>query len=216
MQQNIKTIAGSILLAGLIIGGAIIYQPGKAPAYQAQAINNPVVTVDDDFVLGSADAPVTMVVFGDYQCPYCKQAADTSEKQVRDEYVATGKVKIVFRDYPLDNIHPFARPAAEAAQCAGAQGKYWEYHDALYARQTELGKLDFTALAGELKLDTKAFGACVSANTFTDEVQKDQDAGVALGVDGTPATFINGTLIGGAYPYETYKKVIEKALAAAK
>jgi protein-disulfide isomerase len=216
MQQNVKVIAGSILLAALIIAGAIMYTPGTTPTYQAQVApvaQKAVVGVDDDYVLGDADAPVSVIVFGDYQCPFCKKAADTAEKQIRDEYVAAGKVKIAFRDYPLDSIHPFARPAAEAAQCAGAQGKYWEYHDALFERQSQLPTIDYVGLASELKLDTKAFAGCISAKTYASEVQKDQEAGVALGIDGTPATFINGVLIPGAYPYEAYKQEIEKALA---
>jgi len=89
-------------------------------------------------VLGSANAPVTMIIFGDFQCPYCRQAYDTAEKQVRDTYVKDGKVKMVFRDFPLDAVHKSARPAAEAARCAGEQGRYWDYHDGLYDNQDQL------------------------------------------------------------------------------
>jgi protein-disulfide isomerase len=95
-------------------------------------------TIDDDTVLGDANAPVTMIVFGDFQCPYCGQAYQTGEKQVRDEYVKSGKVKMVYRDFPLINIHPSAIPAAEASECAKAQGKYWQYHDALFENQDKL------------------------------------------------------------------------------
>jgi len=220
MEQNLKVVAGSIVLAGLVIAGAIIYQPGALPEYKAQVAENPtanaVVDIGDNAVLGNAEAPVTVVIFGDYQCSFCKKAFNTAEKQMRDEYVASGQVKMVFRDYPLDSIHPSARPAAEAANCAGAQGKYWEYHDSLFAKQEQLGTLDYVALAGELQMNTNNFSSCVKSKTYAGEVQTDLEAGISLGVEGTPATFINGVLISGAYPYEAYKAEIEKALAQVK
>jgi protein-disulfide isomerase len=210
-SNNGKLIFSSIIVAAVVVGGAMLYKPGSRPTPP-----NPATSVDDDAVLGNADAPVTMVIFGDYQCPFCKKAFDTAEAQVRVDYVATGKVKMVFRDYPLVDIHPYARPASEAAQCALPQGKYWEYHDALYQHQSELATLDYVKLAGDLKLDTKAFKTCLDNGTYANEVEKDHEDGVALAVDGTPATFINGKLIPGAYPYATYKQVIDDALKAAQ
>jgi protein-disulfide isomerase len=130
--------------------------------------------------------------------------------------VDTGKVKMVFRDFPLDNIHPAARPAAEAAQCAQPQGKYWQYHDALFDRQEQLPSLDYVKLAGELGLDTAAFQKCLTEGAYAAEVQQDMEAGIALGITGTPGTFVNGILIEGAYPYETYKATIEDALREAR
>ena len=211
-----KLIAGAILIAAVIIAGALFYQPGTRPAAAVKVDNTPAVSVDDDAVLGSADAPVTIVIFGDYQCPFCKKAYNEAEAKIRTEYVATGKVKMVFRDFPLDSIHPSARPASEAAQCAADQGKYWEYHDALFDKQEQLPTLDYVSLAAQLGLNTGDFSTCVANKTYAAEVQKDQDDGIALGVSGTPASFINGELISGAYPYETYRIAIEKALRAAK
>lgn len=123
-----------------VIAGAQPYSVYKSAIDAALADKNPKPGpgIDDDAVLGDAQAPVTVVVFGDYQCPFCKQAFDTAEKQLRDEYVKTGKVKMVFRDFPLTDIHPAALPAAIAAECVHLQGKYWEYHDALYQNQNSL------------------------------------------------------------------------------
>ncbi len=212
-NNNVKLIATAIIVAAIVVAGALVYQPGQhvPPA----PVATPATSLDDDAVLGGVDVPVTMVVFGDYQCPYCKQAFSTAEAQVRKDYVDTGKVKMVFRDYPLE-FHPFAIPAAEAAECAHAQGKYWEYHDALYAAQDQLATIDYGKLAGDLKLDTKTFKNCVDGHTYANEIELDRQAGIALGVTGTPATFINGKLIPGAYPYATYKAAIEAALKAAK
>ena len=132
-------------IGGLFIEGAYQYENYKQASEATLAgakitPRNPELiwpTIDDDFVLGDPAAPVTMIIFGDYQCPFCGQAHNTAEKQVREKYVKTGKVKMVYRDYPL-SFHPAATPAAEAAQCAGAQGKYWEYHDALFENQERL------------------------------------------------------------------------------
>ena len=133
-------------IGGLSIRGAYSYEAYKQ-AIDATLSGVKIVphdpaiswpTTDDDAVLGDPNAPITMIIFGDYQCPFCGQAFRTSEAQVREEYVDTGKVKMVYRDFPITNIHPAAVPAAEAAQCAGSQGKYWEYHDALFENQERL------------------------------------------------------------------------------
>jgi protein-disulfide isomerase len=212
-NSNAKLIITSIIVAALVIAGAIVYQPGKslAPTSKFGAASE----LDDDAVLGSADAPVTIVIFGDYECPYCKKAADTAEVRIRKEYVETGKVKLVFRDYPLE-FHASARIAAEAAQCALPQGKYWEYHDALFARQSELATLDYVGLAKSLGLNAEEFKSCIDTGTYKNEIEIDRRAGMALGIEGTPASFVNGTLIGGAYPYETYQQVIEAALKSSR
>ena len=212
--QNSKLIAGSIVIAALLVGAALFYQPGArlAKAPPAEAINPIALSTDDDFILGNPDAPVTMIIFGDYQCPFCKKMFTETELKLRTEYVLTNKVKMVYRDFPLDSIHPFARKAAQAAQCAGSQGKYWAYHDELFKKQSEIPTLDFTNLAGSLGLEKTTFKTCLDSEQFAAEVEKDNQDGQALGIDGTPATFINGTRIPGAYPYATFKQVIEAAL----
>ena len=131
---------------GQIITGAYPYATYKkaidaalaAPADAKQLPGPTGSDKEDDVVLGDPNAKVSVIVFGDYQCPFCEQAYKTSEAQLRKEYVDTGKVNMVFRDFPLSNLHPAAIPAAEAAECAHAQGKYWEYHDALYENQDKL------------------------------------------------------------------------------
>lgn len=212
----------SIIVAGVIIAGAIVYKPNSQPATGGsdQVVNGAApslvpATVDDDVVVGDANAPVTVIEFGDYECPYCEQFYTTIEKPMREEYIKTGKVKMVFRDYPL-SFHPAAQPAAEAAECAGEQGKYWEYHDALYEHQATIESLDYVKLAGDLGLNKTTFKTCADTHKYAAEIAKDQADGNAAGVDGTPASFINGQLVSGAVPYATFKAAIEAALAAVK
>lgn len=222
MENNKLLVPMSIIIAGVIVAGAIVYKPNGQPNDGGgnQIVNEPAPvyqapTIDDDVVLGEADAPVTVIIFGDYECPFCERLYQDTEKPLREEYVKTGKVKMVYRDYPL-SFHPSAQPAAEAAECAGEQGKYWQYHDALFERQATLATLDYVGLAGELSLDKSSFKNCVDIRKFAPEVAKDMADGTAAGVDGTPASFINGKLISGAVPYATFKAEIEAALAAAE
>jgi protein-disulfide isomerase len=159
-----------------------------------------------------------MIIFGDFQCPFCKKQADEVETKIIKEYVETGKVKLAYRDFPLENIHPYARPAAIAAECAGQQGAYWPYHDQLFANNAKLssGNLDFTALAKTLKLNTETFKTCLKDPNINAEVSKDLEDGISLGIKGTPASFINNTFVEGAYPYEAFKQVIDEELKKIK
>lgn len=207
-----KWLLSGIMLVIIIVIGVMVYEPNTQPRIPAIT---PATDPAGNSILGSEDAPVAMIIFGDYECPYCKKAFDEVENRIRAEYVETGKVKMVFRDFPLDSIHSYARLAAGAAECADDQGKYWQYHDALFARQSSLPSLDFTKLAGELGLDTATFKNCLTTAAHDAEINKDAADGRALGVTATPATFINGSLILGAYPYETYSAEIEKALRRA-
>jgi protein-disulfide isomerase len=160
---------------------------------------------------GNAQAAVTIVEFADYECPYCKQAADTV-KQVLDTY--GDQVRFAYRDFPLD-MHPNARPAAEAAHCAGAQGKFWEYHDQLFA-SSDLSATRLDAVADELGLDRKKFDACMNNDTFVARIDKDLADGSALGIDGTPVFYVNGRLLDGAQPFEKFKEIIDEELSLAK
>lgn len=209
----------SIVIAGVLIAGAIMYKPGQT-SYTASAGDtlDATLSVDDDIVLGDANAPVTLIIFGDYQCPFCKKQNDEVESRLRSEYVDTGKVKMVFRDFPLENIHPEAKPAAIAAQCAGAQGKYWQYHDELFKRQDLLSGSSFNYELGAKNVgvaDLAAFKACLTDPAVKAEVEKDLKDGVALGIRGTPASFIGNVYIEGAYPYEAFKETIEEQLKTA-
>lgn len=216
-------LAGSILVAALIIGGAYIYGSG----FKGQAGGNTLTNVSDtaqksatnsnptvgtDVILGDPNAPVTFIEFGDFQCPYCKSLFDNVEKPLREEYIKTGKVKMVFRDFPLDSIHPYARPAANAAECAKEQNKFWEYHDALFMKQADLATLDFAVLAGQLGMNQAQFKQCYQARKYDAEITQDYNDGAVAGVSGTPANFINGELLSGALPYASFKATIDKAL----
>lgn len=159
---------------------------------------------------GGAKAPVTIIEFSDYQCPFCKRAEDVVA-QVMKAY--GDKVRLVFRDFPLD-MHPQARPAAEAANCAHAQGKFWEYHAKLFANQTALGEDKLKQYAKDLALDADKFAKCLADKAFKAAIDKDVADGAKVGVSGTPAFFINGRMLSGAQPFEKFKELIDAELAA--
>jgi protein-disulfide isomerase len=158
---------------------------------------------------GPKDAPVTIVEFSDFECPYCGQAFETVE-QVMNAYA--GKVRLVYRQFPL-NFHPHAAKAAEASLCAADQGKFWEYHDVLFKNQKKLEPTDLKAHATEVGIDAQKFGQCLESGDKKKVVDADQQAGLAAGVGGTPAFFINGIFLNGAQPIDEFKKVIDGELA---
>jgi len=168
------------------------------------------VSIESAPVRGAADAPVTLVEFSDFHCPFCRQA-QTTLKAILDRY--PGKVKHAFRDFPVDALHPQARKAAEAARCAKDQGKFWSYHDTLFANAPNGALADLSRYASDIGLDVPAFERCLSAGTHRESVQRDYEDGVRLGVSGTPAFFVNGRLISGAQPLEAFTKLIEQELA---
>lgn len=167
------------------------------------------VSADDDPSKGGKDAKVTVIEFTDYQCPFCGKVRPTVKQLVADY---GDKVRYVLRDYPLE-FHPSAKKAAEAAQCAGDQGKYWEYGDILWSNQKSLDVPDLKRYAGELKLDQKKFDACLDDGKYTAEVDKDQADGSKAGVNGTPTFFINGRVLSGALPLDQFKQIIDAELA---
>lgn len=170
------------------------------------------VSADDDAVKGNANAPVTIIEFSDYECPFCERHFQETYPQLLKEYVDTGKIKLVFRDFPLSSIHPNAQKAAEAAECAGEQSKYWQMHDKLYSNQDALDVESLKKYAKELGLNTAAFNTCLDSGKMADEVAKDFADGQDAGVTGTPGFFINGRFLAGAYPFETFKKIIDEEL----
>lgn len=173
------------------------------------------VSADDDAVKGSAQAPVTIIEFSDYQCPYCAKYVKETQAQIMAQYVETGQVRYVFRDFPL-TFHAEAQKAAEAAECAGEQDQYWEMHDYLFENNDYLTVENLKGYAADLKLDIKKFNNCLDQGTMAEEVKKDLADGKKYGVQGTPGFFINGKLISGAQPFSVFKKEIEAALAAAE
>ena len=158
---------------------------------------------------GPAGAPIEIVEFSDFQCPFCLRAHPTV-LQVLSTY--GNKVRLVYRHYPLPN-HPNARPAAEASACAAEQDKFWPYHDRLFENQSKLSDADLKQHASALGLDATKFNACFDAHKFAADVQDDMAAGEAIGVSGTPAFFINGRALSGAQPFEAFKRVIDEELA---
>jgi len=165
---------------------------------------------DDDPIYGSKDAPVTIIEFSDFQCPYCSRVNPTVER-VKQEY--GDKIALVFRDFPLP-MHKEAPKAHEAASCANEQGKFWEYHDMLFENQRALALADLKSYAGNLSLDQAKFDECLDSNKYTAEVEDDKKAGAAVGVAGTPAFFINGQFLNGARPFESFKELIDDELKA--
>ena len=163
--------------------------------------------------LGRSSAPVTLIEFSDFQCPFCQRVAPTLKK-VRDTY--GDKVRIVWKDFPLTQIHPQAFKAGEAAHCAGDQGKYWEYHDRLFANQQQLQPDELKKHAADLGLDATAFNACLDSSKYGERVRDGVAQGQRLGVNSTPTIYINGRVLSGAQPYETFVTVIDEELSRAK
>ncbi|MDX2020415.1 MAG: thioredoxin domain-containing protein [Deltaproteobacteria bacterium] len=158
---------------------------------------------------GEASAPVTIVEFSDFECPFCSRAEE-SVKKVMEAY--KGKVRLFYRDFPLP-FHSKAQKASEAALCAGEQGKYWEMHETLFANQQALEVPALKEHAKKLSLDGKKFNECLDSGRTASQVEASKKAGEAVGVTGTPAFFINGRMISGAQPFEKFKEVIDNELA---
>ncbi|MBI4098212.1 MAG: DsbA family protein [Candidatus Levybacteria bacterium] len=170
-------------------------------------------------VLGQEDAKVTIIEFSDFQCPFCEQLWKETLPQIKKEYVETGKVKFAYRHYPLD-FHANAEKAAEASECANEQGKFWEMHDKLFENQAKWesqGAADalttFASLADEVGISGANLKSCVESGKFEKTVKDDLAEGTTVGVQGTPATYINGLLVSGAQPYSAFKTIIDQELA---
>lgn len=184
-----------------------------------------VVSIGDAPVKGARDAQLTMVEFSDYQCPFCKRHADQSLPQIERDYIATGKVRYVFRDFPLESIHPQALQAAEAAHCAGEQGRYWEMHDRLFSNQQALAAERLVEHAAALELEAGSFKQCLESGKYVERIREDIAEGRKLSVTGTP-TLLLGTSAGGsmenvrilrgAHAYALLKQEIDKLLMETK
>lgn len=167
--------------------------------------------------LGDKNAKVTVIEFADFRCPFCEQWFTNVEGNLIKDYVNTGKVKLVFRNYAFLGVP--STVAANAAECANEQGKFWDYHDYLYKNQppetdTSMYTVDnLTTIAGNLGMNTDQFKSCLSANKYNNDVSKDLSDGQAAGVSGTPSMFVNGVISVGAQPYSTFKTLVDQALA---
>lgn len=164
-----------------------------------------------DHIRGNKNAKVTLVEFSDFQCPYCESFNKTVDK-ILAEY--KDKIRLVFKNYPLTTIHNMAQKAAEAAECAGQQNKYWEMHDKLFANQSTLSVENFKLWAKELGLKESTFKSCLDEGKTAAKVTADQAYGDSIGVNGTPTSYINGNLVAGAQSYDYVKNLIDQALAS--
>lgn len=190
-------------------GGAVAVGNGQAPPAAQVDMKK---LLDDDAVKGDPKAPVTIVEFSDYECPFCGRFYQQTFLQINEKYIKTGKVKFVYRDFPL-SFHTQAQKAAEAAECAGEQGKYYEMHDLLFTKGVQEGVTGFKQYAKEIGLDTTKFNSCLDSGQMASEVKKDMADGAAAGIQGTPGFFVNGVVISGAQPFEAFQQVIDAALA---
>jgi protein-disulfide isomerase len=155
-----------------------------------------------DHIAGDADAPVTLVEYGDYQCPYCGEAHSVIKRLQK----ALGKkLRFVFRNFPLTQAHPYAMMAAETAEAAALQGKFWEMHDFIFENQGSLEPEALPAWANELGLDMKQFAAALKQGRVVKRIEEDRTSGIESGVNGTPSFFINGTIYEGEDDYESLR-----------
>ena len=206
LEEQRRLEARQALVAELRKGAPALRVMIDAPRHE-------VALESSDPALGSASAPVTIVEFSDFQCPFCQRVAPTLKK-VRETY--GDKVRIVWKDFPLTQIHPEAFKAGEAAHCAGEQGKYWEYHDRLFSNQQALQPADLKKYAADLGLDAPKFDACVDSSKYGERVRNGVAQGTRLGVNSTPTVYVNGRLLSGAQPYETFVTVIDEELSRSK
>jgi len=158
---------------------------------------------------GPADAPVTIVEFSDFECPFCRALFPTLER-IEADY--KDKLRVVYLQFPLATMHTHARKAAEASLCAYEQNKFWPFHDAMFNDQQNLSVNDLKQKAKDLSLDMKAFNTCLDSGKYLSEIQSDMEEGVRVGISGTPAIFINGRLLIGAQPYADIQKIVEDEL----
>jgi protein-disulfide isomerase len=201
----------------------LLVQRSAPPAQPAQAIAK--VNVGRSPSLGKPDAPVTVIEFSDYECPFCQRHFANTLPALKKDYIDTGKLRYVFRDFPLDSIHPQARKAHEAAHCAGEQGKYWEMHDRMFKNQRALVVENLKGFARDLGLKVEVFNSCLDQGKYASTVSEDLAAGSAVGVTGTPTFFIgktaaDGTIeatsVRGAQPIAAFRQVIDRLLEGQK
>ena len=195
----------------------------QAPNPPAQPIR---ISLDDDPIRGDPEAPITILEFSDFQCPFCARFHIQTLPQLMEEYIDDGKVNLVYRDFPIQSIHPNALPAHVAAECANEQGRYWEYHDILFEQQNDWNRLDSNSLisklseyATDLGLEQQQFDSCLGSGKYIQEIQNDLKDGRDYNVTGTPGFFIGNEQIGfvklnGAQPFESFKRIIDSQLGA--
>lgn len=222
-------LPASIIFAAVLISGSLIYMvhggagqqvdPNVVPPESVTV--EPPAAADRDVILGDPNAPVSIVLYEDFQCPFCAQFFTDTEQALRTAYVETGKAKIVYRHFPLTDIHPMAQSAAEASECAKDQGKFWEFHDELYraeaaalvTNETALSSALYASTAAKIGLDEGKFKTCVDSRTHQAFVEAQaEEAFNKYGVGSTPTIFVNDQKIEGAYPFATFQGIIDSFL----
>jgi protein-disulfide isomerase len=204
--------------AGLTVGylswGTSANQAAPAaaikPAATPSRLDVPIGTAP---IWGSVNAPVTIIEFSDYECPYCKKWHNEIWPQIQQAY--PNQVRLVYKDFPLLQSHPNASPAAAAARCATDQGKYWQFHDLIFA-SSSLSQQVYDSIAARLSLDVTQWKSCIAAKKYDPDILSDYSYGQQLGITGTPTFFINGLPLVGAQPFAAFKQVIDKELVAKK
>lgn len=193
-----------------------------------QPITELKISADNDPIIGNSNAPITIIEFSDFQCPFCAKFHIQTLPKIMDEYIKEGKVKLVFRDFPIQSIHSNALLASVAAECANEQGKFKEMHDKLFENQNEWSSKDtdnliilFNQYSLEMGIEKEKFDSCLKNGKYIKEIQKDLDDGRTYGVSGTPGFFIGNDEIGfielkGAHPFENFKNVIDTQLKKIK
>lgn len=229
-------LPAAIVIAAVLVGGALVYSTGlkntkpenQNPNNQQNQPSASAPQIDGAAILGDPKAPLTIFIYSDYQCPFCGKFYQEAERQIRKDYVDTGKVNMVYKN--LAFLGPESIAAANAAECAKDQGKFWQYHDALF--DTEIQELQtkdnsegtgnltrdlFKQIASNLKMNVNNFLSCYDSQKYNSEIQNDtQEAQTLLPQVSTPTIYIAGQFIQGAYPYGTFKQAIDAALNAKK
>lgn len=210
---------GQFLSTGSILGRKEAVKPEESPSVavppQPEVLGKSINEAGGVGTLpmkGDEDAPVTIIEFSEYQCPFCGRYVQDTLTKIEKDYIETGKVKYYFRDFPLA-FHQYAQKTAEATRCANDQGKFWEYHDKVFEDSENLSLENLKKWAADLKFNTVQFDECLDSGKHEEAVKKDFSDGQSAGVRGTPSFFINGKILRGAQPYEEFKKVIDEALA---
>ncbi len=217
-KNNDYILPASIIVAAVLVSGSIIYLVGGSKSNNNAATGgtgqNPVVNDSfkkensQDVILGDPKAPVTIIEYADYQCPFCARFFSTTEQSIRENYVKSGKVKIVSRNFQF--LGAESELAGQAAACAKEQSNFWAYHDAIYNAETKDGRENngnlnkdlFVQIAKSIGLDVNKFTSCYDSGKYADAIKQETQAAGALGVNSTPMIFVNGQVVKGAQPFE--------------
>lgn len=202
-------LAAAIVALGLVL--ASVPRGGPASGGESEQVGGQPSYAQGN-VKGATNASVSMVEFSDFQCPFCGRFAKETLGQIEQEYIKTGKVKLVFRHFPF--LGQESVWAAEASECANEQGRFWDYHDELFSRQAgenrgAFSKAKLKRFAGEMGLDASAFAACLDSGRYTQKVRDDLAEGRRMGAKATPTFFINGNKVEGAQPFSVFQSLIE-------